>query len=199
MITRVLAVAFVLLAGKSFSQDYLTTITQKSCECLDKVSSDLAPDDFNLQLGLCIIEAASPYKKQLKKDHDIDFNNIETDGEKLGKLIGIKMVSVCPNIFGKITKLAGKDDEPEQTSESANGIVTKIESDFFVVFSIKDDAGKVSKYYWLTFVESETDLVASYSTLMGKRVAITYESLEFFDPRIKEYRPLQILKSIEEE
>lgn len=55
-----------------------------------------------------MMNAASPYKKQLKKDYKIDFKKIATQGEKLGKTIALQMVSVCPNVFIKMANRASK-------------------------------------------------------------------------------------------
>ena len=194
---RILVISFlVFTVGKAFSQDYMDIITKKSCDCIDQVSDTLKSEQFNMSLGICMIEASMPYKKQIKKDYDINLDKIETEGAKLGRILGVKMASVCPATLLKMTqKVKGKTVPPkvEQTSE---GIVTKIENDFFVVLSLKDDLGKITKYYWLTFIDSEVDLASSYSTLMGKSISIDYESQEFFDPKLQEYRQFLIIKKI---
>jgi len=149
---------------------------------------------------MCIIEAAIPYKKQLLKDHDIDMDQIDVYGEKLGMLIGVKLASVCPNTLLRVTKLsnAGNAEEPEEIDDIqiVNGRVTKIEDEQFVIFSVKDETNRVSKYYWLSGIESDFDITSDYMELLNKDVIITYESIELFDPRIQVYRQFKIISEI---
>jgi hypothetical protein len=194
---RILVIPFfMLLINKGLSQDYMDIIIKKSCECLDKVSDTLETQQFNMKLGICMIEASMPYKKQIKKDYDINLDKIDTEGEKLGRVIGIKMASVCPSTLLKMSQKVNSKTEPVKEEQTSIGMVTKIESDFFVIFSLKDELGKITKYYWLTFVDSQFDLANSYSTLIGKSVSISYETQEFFDPRLLEYRRFFVIKSI---
>jgi hypothetical protein len=190
------ALLLFLCPAISFSQDYMTTIAEKSCQCLDKIQSSENKNEFTMQLGLCMLEAATPYQKEIERDHNINFENIDKEGEKLGRIIGMKMATVCPNTLVKISQQA--DDEDKNKEVTSEGTVMKIDSDLFVVFSIKDDAGKVNKYYWLSFVESETDLINSYLSLVKKKVSFGYTTQEFFDPRIKEYRQVFVLTEIQE-
>jgi len=183
-----------------FSQKYLVKIAEESCVCLENISDTTNPEQINMEMGMCIIEAAIPYKKQLLKDHDIDMDQIDVYGEKLGRLIGIKLASVCPNTLLRVTKLsnAGNAEEPEEIDDIqiVNGRVTKIEDEQFVIFSVKDETNRVSKYYWLSGIESDFDITSDYMELLNKDVIITYESIELFDPRIQVYRQFKIISEI---
>lgn len=56
---------FIIFSTSSFfAQDYLTKITYQSCECLSSIEDTKDKDQFNLELGLCIIDASMPYKKE---------------------------------------------------------------------------------------------------------------------------------------
>ncbi|MBC7450795.1 MAG: hypothetical protein H7259_04840 [Cytophagales bacterium] len=171
-------------------------IVKESCSCADNVSDTLQTEERNMQLGLCMINAAMPYKKQLKKDYDIDMDKIETEGEKIGRFFGLKMASVCPNVLMKMSQGA-KEKEASSEVKSIKGIITAIESDFFVTFSLKDNTGKVTKFYWLTFIESEIELVDSYKTMMGRSVEIQYEAQDFYDPKIQDYRLFNVILQLE--
>lgn len=179
-------------------QDYINKILEKSCECSEKLSDTLSIDQYNTALGFCIIEAAMPYKKQLKKDYGIDMDNIDTEGEKLGKIIGIKMVAFCPKTMQKITsRTSGSRTQTTGDSElKITGQITKIEYDHFVVFSVKDDNGKITKYYWLTFIDSNVELMSNYTNLVGDSVEITYRKDEYFDPKIEQYRQYFIITKL---
>ncbi|HMU05164.1 MAG TPA: hypothetical protein PJ990_16140 [Saprospiraceae bacterium] len=180
-----------------FSQDYMDKIALKSCECINTISDTLEGERYKSELGICMINAAIPYKKQLKKDYKIDINNIDKHAEELGGIIGARMLSVCPNSLLKIENIVSKKKESEITENIIEGQVTAISDDKFVEFSIKDKLGKISKYYWFTYIESSVELSVDYKILMDKFVQIVFVSKEFFDARIDEYRPFNIIQKLE--
>lgn len=195
---KLISISFILFSLNTFSQDYMEKIAQQTCDCLDKIKDTTDVDRFYMELGVCMINAAEPYKKQLKKDHNIDFNNIDKEGEALGKIIGMKMATVCPTGLIKLSKMAETEPE-EKTNESLTSIgkITQIERDVFVVFSVFDNSGKSMKFYWLTSVESNIDLANNYKTLIETDVKIKYITQEFFDPKIGEYRNFNVIEKIE--
>lgn len=179
----------LLLVFTAQAQTYMDDIAKKSCDCVAKVNPDLKGNEFNMALGVCIIDAAMPYKKQLKKDFGLDMDRIDVEGEKLGSIIGVRMVSFCPDAMLAITSKSEEDVETaEGNAEITLGVVTKVEKDFFVVFHVKDEAGKTSKYYWISQVDTDFDLTAEYTSLVGKKVELYYNGENLFDPRIAEYR-----------
>lgn len=193
-------ILFILFIFKLHSQDYLEKITIQTCDCVNKVSDTINTEKFTMELGLCMISASEPYKKQLKKDYGINLNNITgEDGEALGKLIGIKMTTVCPaglmKLYGK-TKTANEEKEDIKTFESI-GKITSIDRENFVVFSVFDNSGKSLKFYWLSSVESNVDLANNYKTFLEVTVKIKYIQKEFFDPKIGEYRNFNVIEKIE--
>ena len=175
-----------------FSQKYMDDIANESCECLNKISDTLSTDRFNMEFGLCIMEAARPYKKQLKKDFDIDFNEIERDGE----MIGLRMATTCPTALMKVVNTVEQNEFKNLSGNVVTGQVTAISDDKFVEFSIRDEVGKISKYYWFTFIESDYQLSTDYKSLIDKNVQVHFKTEEFFDARIGEYRTVNIIEKI---
>ncbi|MCB9174109.1 MAG: hypothetical protein H6589_05830 [Flavobacteriales bacterium] len=188
----------IIISTSGFSQDYMKIIATKSCDCLDIMSDTLDVEESNMELGLCMIDASIPYKKQLKKDHDINFDKIAEHGERLGTIIGLEMASICPTKLLKLSKSREKGEaEYEYSNQIIQGEVVKIEDDLFVTIHLKDDFGKTAKYYWFTFIQSDYNLPLDYKSLIGKNIVITYNPQEFFDPRIVEYRRYNIISRID--
>jgi hypothetical protein len=188
----------LLLSVKCFSQDYLDDIAKKTCSCTDTISDTTNSEQYYMQLGVCMIVASTPYKKQIKKDYKIDIDNLGDDGEKIGKIIGVKMASVCPKTLARIAQVAKKEkQQPANEEQTIKGIITNIENDCFMVFSLKDDIGKITKLYWLTFIDTKIELTNHYKSYIGEPVTITYKIQEFFDPKINEYRQFFIISKIE--
>ena len=51
-----------------FSQDYMQKIAQETCTCVAGVPDTLKGQLLEVELGICMIKAATPYQKKLKKD-----------------------------------------------------------------------------------------------------------------------------------
>ncbi len=156
-----------------------------------------------------MLESSMPYKKKLKKDHDIDFDKINEDGRKLGQIIGLKMAEFCPSSLLKLvdkTKLDSQnnetknseqvDDKMEKTTkqELFTGEIVSINENKFVKFSIKGESGKITKFFWLSWIKSNLELENQYKSLVGKSISLYYIVDDYFDPRIGEYRTVNIIK-----
>lgn len=193
---RILTLILLTVSTFAFSQDYMDKIALESCECINKVDNSIETDRMTMELGLCMINAATPYKKQLKKDYKIDLNKIDEHGEELGQIIGLRMASVCPETLLRMADIDEETDVDENNAVNFEGQVTSIDDSKFIVFSVKDELGKISKFYWFTFIESNIELSNKYKTLKDKDIQITYNVQDFFDARINEYRSFNIIKSL---
>ncbi len=192
-----MSLLLLLISPLLAQKNYMDAIVNDACGCLEKVSTDLNTDQTTLELGLCIIEAALPYKEQILADYGINLENMDTEGGKLGNLIGVKMASVCPKLLVALSEQATEDKEDDTPKERFfSGQVTKINTDLFVNFTIKNEEGKSLKFYWLTFIKANDGMLQDYEKLKGKKVRIMYLQQEFFDPKIEEYRYFNVITSL---
>jgi hypothetical protein len=183
----------VALLAQQADNDYMAKLAQEACTCLSVIPDSLDVESLNMKLGLCMLEKAQPYEKQLKKDYGINFDKIDEDGEKLGRLIGIKMVSYCPDAVIKLSQRNQPASATPQGEQQISGQLIKIEEEPFVQFHLRDANGKVVRFYWLTFVESHLDMLEDYKSLLTQTLSFKYVVQEFFDPRVGEYRNFNIL------
>lgn len=192
-----------MISLQGFSQEYMDKIAQQTCTCMKNLSDTVSTQRMYMELGLCMISAAEPYKKQLKKDYGIDLNGIDSgdEGEKLGKQVGFKMASICPDALIAMTSKVENDNSAKNKTnddELFSGRVTKIEKDFFVIFTITDTENKSIKFHWLSYAESNIELINNYNSLFDKDVKVKYYLKELFDPKIGEYRNFNIISKIEQ-
>jgi hypothetical protein len=193
---KFLSIALLFVTNLAFSQSYMNDIVIGACECIESLSEK--SDVTEVELGLCLIEAASPYAKQLKKDYKIDMYNMdESVGMELGQVIGVKMAGVCPDLLIKMADIVEESSNESGDEYFFYGQVVSIDDSKFVEFSVKDASGKISKFYWLNFVESNVELTNDYKTLLNENVHISFSSQEFFDPRIAEYRAINVIQTID--
>jgi hypothetical protein len=179
------------------AQDYLEKIAGETCSCAKSIPDSLETQRTYLELGSCMLRVAEPYKKQLKKDYAFDLDDIESGAKSLGKIVGLKMATICPDVLLRLNQKKKEGEKTLQT-EFFQGRVTKIEKDFFVIFSINDNAGKSLKFYWLTNAESNIELVNKYEQLFDKDVKVKYHLMTLFDPKINDYRSFNVIDKIEQ-
>ncbi|MBK6338402.1 MAG: hypothetical protein IPH74_07735 [Bacteroidetes bacterium] len=185
----------LLVSSKTvFAQtNYMDEIVSESCDCIEHISKELDSETYTMQLGLCMIKASMPYKKQLKKDHNINLDNIIKDAEKLGEVIGVQLALTCPEALMFATEQIEGTEDKDNEGMFIIGTITKVETEQFVVFTLKDGMGKSAKYYWIYGIETDEDLVAIYKDLIGEKVNLDYEMVDIFDPKIGEYRSCNVI------
>jgi len=195
---KLIVLILCILSVRAYSQDYMDIVAKKTCKCMDSIADTLDTQTMYLQVGVCMFSAAGPYKKQIKKDYGITFDGSEGEGEKLGSIVGVKMASICPEKLIAMSNKAQSKKMPETTrgTYSVNGEITNVSKDFFVVFSVKDSDGNTAKYIWLNNIEGDLDLVNNYEKLNGQKVDISYNRVNFFDPRIGEYRLFNVIRKM---
>ena len=196
-------VTFFFFSIAAFSQDYLDKIAIQTCDCFSSMSSisdSLSSDQRNLKFGLCMIDAAEPYKKQLKKEYNIDLDQMDSPtGERLGRLVGVKVAGKCPDVILNLQQETVQKSKPANmaATNTFTGVITRIETNGFVTFNIKDEMGKTTTFYWLEFIQCEKDLPAIYTSLTGKLVSVSYKTKEYFEPKLNEYRQYFCLTSLQ--
>lgn len=196
--------AFFVLAGLTVqAQDYMSIIADQGCKCIeDRLASIDGGADKELttvEMGLCMIEAAQPYAKQLKKDHKVDFAHIDRDGEKLGTLIGLQMATRCPQTLVRMTKVQNEPEVAPQavgSSKTFEGTVVGFSEDQFITLTIADDHGKRYKFLWLGHFRSDLNPEDTYRTLEGIKVHVNYREQEFYEPKLKEYRAFNVIEAL---
>jgi hypothetical protein len=184
--------AAFFVSGLCYAQDFLDEIAEQSCNCISENELSEDAEQRTLQLGLCIIESATPFRKKLLKEYKIDMDKVDTQGEELGRLVAMRMLSFCPDILAALAS-----DEIGNTELVETGVVTKIDESAFISFYVKSNSGKTIRFFWLTFIENDLDLEINYRDLLNKNIEVTYSVMELFDPRIQEYSNFNLITRIQ--
>lgn len=186
----------VLISASGFSQDYQTKIARTTCECFNKAKAE-NPDSKTLEikLGLCIIQGAQPYAKELKKDYNLDI--LQDDSSETGKLVATWLLKECPDRMLELFNPESNNTKKKDDSELLiSGTVTKIEKDNFVIFHVAGDNKILTKLYWVTPIESNLDLQKEYGSLLNKKINAGYYPSEIFDAKINDYRKVNIISML---
>ncbi|SDK59391.1 hypothetical protein SAMN05421823_10318 [Catalinimonas alkaloidigena] len=192
------------LAGSAAAQDIVDKMADAACACSSAIQSD-DPETVQMEFGMCILKAAQPYAKVLQKKYGIDFTHIDqTTGEKLGRLIGMRMVARCPDLTAKLMQQAEEPATGGQTAAVASahtltGKLVDIAHEQFVTFHVQSPDGKITKVLWLSFFPNSNALMNDYGRLLQKQVTIQYQEEEFYNPRLGEYTPTKIITALQPE
>jgi hypothetical protein len=194
-------IAFLVLlcsaSSQSFAQEYMDKIAKRACECSETIIKNNNEKTRSMEMGFCILNAADAEdKKKFKKDFNLDFNEIDKNGEKIGKLIGMKMAPVCPTTMMALANSQSGKDKTGNPVQVIFGEVIKIENDFFVSFVVRESNGNSNKLLWTSPIETSIDMANQYLSLQGKSLQFSFENQNIFDPKIGEYRPFKIIKKI---
>lgn len=200
----ILTLLFALSVSICFSQDdYMKDIATKSCECLNSVNLEgKGSEQFNMELGLCMIQAAQPYEKELLRDYKIDFAKIDQQGEELGRIIGMKMATVCPQDLMVIASRLESDDiksNDVSSNSEITGKITGIQEKDFVTFIVRDNKGNMKRLLWMAPIKlygKYGNLSRDYKLFLSERATITYDTQEYFDFEKKTHRMYNVIKSI---
>lgn len=206
----------LLLSNTLLAQsDYMDHITEQSCQCVEDLPDSLSSNALTMQFGLCIINAAKPYRTEIKRDYGLDTDDIFINGERLGQIIGMEMATACPDLLIHISSRM-LDDEDSYVSERLYGSddvdlgdygdfeyyssmyakITAIDVEQFYVFTVRDPSGKSVKLYWLDPFISDVEIQDNPQEFIGQSFNFEYEELEFFDPKLNEYRNFRIIRSM---
>ena len=202
----IIILCLFIIAHTVRGEDVIDKITEASCECLKAVSDTMDIESYQLQLGLCILKEAQPYKAELKKSYKIDLEKINkagySGGETLGEMVGGKLVTYCPEEIERMARImksienGGTAEAASNTVSKLSGKVTAVEKNQFITLFIEEPNGKISKALWLQYFTNSNMLQQNLDNLIGKQIILEYIGEEIFDHRLDEYVSYKVIKNL---
>lgn len=179
------------------SQDILDVITKEVCSCANekmKTLKDAAAEQIQMQLGLCIVSSFSSHEKEVTAKYG---NVMETEGamEKLGGDVGMKMVSICPDLLMMFADMDSADETEESPILTIEGKIVEIKSEQFLTVIVKDNSGRNHTLLVLTFFE-DSNLLIENKLKKNDKVSVEYWEQEFYDPKAKDFRNYKGIQGI---
>jgi hypothetical protein len=198
MILRSLTVLTLAFASLASAQDVLDKVSKDACTCMGGVKMEGNDKDaFQMQLGLCFLQAAMPYEKELKKKYDLDLNHMDDKtGEKLGMLVATRMASHCPDMLAKLAEMADDEESPSAAQESLeesmlDGEVMGSRKDGFVTLTVRSASGRSVEMLWLEFFTGSELL--NNGSAQGTKGQFSYVERELFDAASGTYRKYNVI------
>ncbi len=199
----IVSLAFLLICSTFTlsAQDAVDAITEKTCSCLKNIDHAASSKSIEAELGICMIREAAPYEKELKKKYGIDLNKLDgPTGNKLGTLIGKKMLMKCPDLMAELVSATSKDKDvavaPVAAGGVINGTVTDMITNQFVVITVSNAQGPDQKFLWMDFFQGAELLKNGLADIKGKSVEVRYTESNYYNPSIKDYMKYKVLTGL---
>lgn len=192
----VLLIASTSVFAQKLTKEELTVkMADKSCECATK--EKISKDNFEMTLGLCIIEAIKAFEKDVDRYYGKDVINNEKKMEELGYDVGKEMAKTCPTIFKFMFDDDSKTQETveEAPDEMLQGRITEIKLEQFLTFSVKEDSGRMNHFILLSSFENSyllTDKVLKVNDL----IEVYYYELELYDAKLSKFISYKVVTDI---
>ena len=180
--------------GQKLSKEQLTDkLSDKACECANK--QEVTKENFELTLGLCLLEGINTFEKDVEKHYGKDVITNEKKMEELGYDVGVKMGAKCPKLFQFMLDEETDSSAVEEADLMISGKVTEIKSDQFLSFSIKEESGKTNQFILLNNFDNSF-LLTDKILKANDSVDVSYYESEIYDSKLGKFLTFKILTDI---
>jgi hypothetical protein len=183
----------VLGVAAAQAQDVLDKISKDMCPCLDKYAAEESLDSLKVNLGVCMIK------------YGIDLNHMDKgDGERLGQVLALRLISQCPSFTGLAMRMAKEDDEPPPSPaaltnadlKSVHGVLQETHPSQFLTMTVKLDNGLTYEFLLLDHFENAERVYEEPAKARGLAAEWRYEEREYLDPYTRSYKSYRVLRAI---
>jgi len=201
---RILSMLLMLIIGSGSlnAQDFLDKITDSCCHCMQYIDTSQSLENIQMQAGLCMFKYAAPYKKEFKKKYNIDLDDASTESKvEFGKLIGMRMVTACPDMIMLLTKGSNNSGSAAKTEEPDNylvGKITEVQKGQFLTLVIQDVSGRTQKLLWLQYFHN-SELLKNMDKLKAAEMKFYYHEVEFYNPQLDDYMKYKVITDLKNE
>ena len=184
-----------------------SSFAQKDSLLIKKITSEFCTEfskkDFTklkgseMELGLLVVPIIEKYSKQIEKEWNLSAEN-EADYEKISEKIGQHAAIGCPKflefISNNLEDIESASDEEE--TKTISGEFQRLDEQSFSTLVIKTKTGKEEKFWWFSYFEGSDQLVNNKTALAKKNVTVKYTEMEVYDPKLKDYRNIKVVKNL---
>lgn len=194
---------FVICSQITFGQDLtkeelINKLSEETCTCIK--GKEFTKDNFELTLGLCMIEGVSKYEKDVKKFYGDKPLTDKGMMEKLGEAIGEKLVFTCPEFLVLVQQMDDSSFESEGEIEELviSGKFSGVKPEQFLTFVVKEKSGKSHTFLVLEDFENSYLLVDNVLK-SSDSVKVSYYEASLYDPNVKKFVTYKVVIDIVKE
>jgi len=182
----------ITFAQKLTKEQLSEKLAEKACGCAEK--QEITKENFELTIGICLLEGISAYEKDVEKHYGKDIISNDLKMEELGYEVEKKMGLRCPVVFKFMLDDLDEDNNADEQFE-VSGKVSEIKSEQFITFIIKEDSGKTNQFILLSNFENAF-LLTDKVLKVADAVDVTYYEMELFDAKLGQFISYKIVSDI---
>lgn len=205
-----LAAFFIALFSAANAQtgDTLDYVVNQFCECVTKKQDSLPTENKKIdlmdELQGCILSVIADNIDVFKAQYGKSFVLNESNGEKIGREIGMRAVMNCPAFLKMVSQsqqfqdeIEKREDGEEKSEYTKTATLKSVieDKDFIVV--IKDGNGREERLQVIRNGAGIPDFVANYKKYVGKLITVTYAIVEVYSAERKDFELKKEIQSVE--
>ena len=193
---RKLLFLFLLVTSSSFGQDIYDKIAEETCSCTSKIDFTKEGVNYDMQLGICILQAYSSHTKEIPENERLDFAD-KPKMREFGRDIALKMVKFCPDTLMSFGNTENADEEEEEIDSyfEIQGIFTGTKVGSFMTVQIVESNGKTNNFVILQNFDNA--FLITDKVLKNKDgVTATYYTIDLFDHKLNRFVSTHVLTNI---
>jgi hypothetical protein len=182
------------LFSQKLSKDELQTkLAEVTCKCSE--GKEMNKDNYELSLGLCILEAVNKYQSDVERHYGKDYmSKIETIGGDVGE----KVAFVCPDLLMRIVETTGGDldgDDATYEDEIIEGYFVSSNVDGFMFVNFKENSGRTHQFLLINYFENAF-LVADKVLKPNDKIKIYYFNAELYNAKTNKYENFKVINDL---
>lgn len=180
----------ITFAQKLTKEQLADKLADKACACAAK--QEITKDNFELTIGICLLEGINAYEKDVEKHYGKDVISNDKKMEELGYDVGKKMGMKCPTVF----KFMLEEEDQSVTNElTLSGKVYDIKFEQFLTFIVKEESGKINQFILLSYFDNAF-LLTDKVLKTADNIEVTYYEMELFDAKLGKFVSYKIVTDI---
>ncbi len=180
----------ITFAQKLTKEQLADKLADKACACATK--QEITKDNFELTIGICLLEGINAYEKDVEKHYGKDVISNDKKMEELGYDVGKKMGMKCPTVF----KFMLEEEDQSVTNElTLSGKVYDIKFEQFLTFIVKEESGKINQFILLSYFDNAF-LLTDKVLKTADNIEVTYYEMELFDAKLGKFVSYKIVTDI---
>jgi hypothetical protein len=194
-ITLFILFLFLGVTSSMAQDEILDEIASQGCDCVEKLDlTGLSQDEKNMKFGFCLMEKLGNLDQAQMNALGIDMTD-QASLQKFGEKVGFRMATKCPNVMMKIAQVQS-DTQIKSVSE-ASGTVKGITGSELSYVQIDDGTGDLNSFLWLKKVDGADAFLSNPQAMVGKKVKITFETMDIYSSKTKGYNSKKVITAIE--
>lgn len=175
-------------------EDLKVKLAQETCKCSE--NKEFNKDNYELSLGLCILEAINNNRSDVENHYGKDYySHIESISGEVGE----KLAVVCPNLLMKIAEFSGDYDDSEELEsyedEELEATFVNSTVDGFLFVNVKENSGK--SHQFLLINSFDNSYLITDKVLKAKdKVKIFYFEALLYNAKTSKYENFKVINDL---